>query len=285
MEKKRILEVSYKRSEAVIALSPEMKQGICSTGYPENRVSIVTNFSNILLFDHCADKPRNFKTSRGWSETDPLIVYTGAFGFINGLIFFVELAESLLKIDSNIKILLVGDGKEKDMIVHRATEIGVLNKNLFIINEVNKDELGTILCAADMASNVVIDVEAVWGNSANKFFDALAAGVPLLLNSGGWQAELIDKANAGVVLRGNSIDEDAIKVDNLLHDEVWMARARNQSLNLAKRYFDKDLLVKKVEEVLLMAIKKEGWRASLIGPCDFKKYMADTEMFVSQDVK
>ena len=45
-----------------------------------------------------------------------------------------------------------------------------------------------MLSIADMSSNIVINNEDVWENSANKFFDGLAASKPMLINSGGWQA-------------------------------------------------------------------------------------------------
>jgi hypothetical protein len=37
-------------------------------------------------------------------------------------------------------------------------------------------------------------------NSANKFFDSLAAGRSIAINYGGWQAELLSSTRAGVVL-------------------------------------------------------------------------------------
>ena len=41
-------------------------------------------------------------------------------------------------------------------------------------------------------------------NSANKFFDGLASGKPLMLNYGGWQSRLIKKSGAGFIIPNNS---------------------------------------------------------------------------------
>jgi len=38
----------------------------------------------------------------------------------------------------------------------------------------------------------------MWNNSANKFFDALAAGRAVLINYRGWQAELLKKRVRGL---------------------------------------------------------------------------------------
>ena len=41
-------------------------------------------------------------------------------------------------------------------------------------------------------------------NSANKFFDGLAAGKPMMINYGGWQSRLIKKNNAGFTIPNNN---------------------------------------------------------------------------------
>ena len=50
-------------------------------------------------------------------------------------------------------------------------------------------------------------------NSANKFFDGLASGKPLMLNYGGWQSKLIKKNNAGFIIP-NSNPKKAIEIIN-----------------------------------------------------------------------
>jgi hypothetical protein len=40
-------------------------------------------------------------------------------------------------------------------------------------------------------------VEALEHNSANKFFDTLASGRPMLINHGGWQEEVLRATGAG----------------------------------------------------------------------------------------
>jgi hypothetical protein len=40
----------------------------------------------------------------------------------------------------------------------------------------------------------------MWSNSANKFFDALASGTPVMINYQGWQADLLRDSMAGIVV-------------------------------------------------------------------------------------
>ncbi len=240
----------YTQSEAVIALSPGMKIGVVDSGYAEERVAIIPNFSDIDLFAMSSNK--------SWSSNGPLIVYTGAFGVVNGLKFLIELAKELKAINSNVNILLVGEGREFDFISHLAKEYNVLNNNLFIQKPISKSELPQLLSMASMSCNIVINNKEVWNNSANKFFDGLASGTPMLINSGGWQADLIQSYNAGISTYGLTLQESAKKVNELLNDKAWIDKVGNNALNLAKKNFDKISLINGIEEVLVKASVGKG---------------------------
>ena len=245
----------YSRSEAIIALSPGMKNGVVNSGYSEKRVSVIPNFSDIDLFSSNSGK---FSKVDEWNFDEPLLVYTGTFGMINGLSYLVELAQELRAINSNVNILLVGNGRERGYISNLAKEYDVLNNNLFIEEAIKKSELPKLLAMASMSCNIVIDNKEVWNNSANKFFDGLASGTPMLINSGGWQADLIETFNAGIVTHGLTLQESAVKIDKLLNDKEWIYESGGNAFNLGKKYFNKINLICSIEDVLLKASANKG---------------------------
>jgi glycosyltransferase involved in cell wall biosynthesis len=251
----------YRQSEAVIVLSPGMKNGVVKSGCLKSKVSVIPNFSDIGFF---LEKNKGDKTGR-WKFNSPLIVYTGTFGMINGLRYLVELAKELHEIQSNVTILLVGDGKENDEITKLAQHYKVLNNNLFIKKPIKKSELPWLLSIADMSCNIVIDNKDVWNNSANKFFDGLASGRPILINSGGWQADLIEEFNTGIVTFGLSLSEAAEKITYLLNNKEWVEKTGINALQLAKTYFDKGNLIGELERVLVEASNKNGTAAHKYG--------------------
>ena len=251
----------YSRSEAVVALSPGMKKGVVAAKFPKERISVIPNFSDIEMFTNNNQK----KNEHSWKFNGPLIVYTGTFGKVNGLKYLVELARELDKIKSNVNIMIVGDGREFKDIVRLAKDYNLLNSNFFIQHSIKKSELPKLLSFADMSCNIVIDNEDIWNNSANKFFDGLASAKPMLINSGGWQAELIEKFKAGIVTYDLSFNDAAKKVHLLLNDKNWKAETGLNSLNLAKKYFSRNKLVNDFEKVLLEASNKNGKAAHIYG--------------------
>lgn len=255
---------AYGNSEAVVALSPGMRDGVVKTGYPADRVAVVPNSCDNSEFGVDGAIGRRWRLTRPWLGDRPLIIYPGTFGKINGVGYLVELAEALKRIDPDVRILLIGEGAEKQAIVDRARLAGVLNVNLFMEDRIPKAEMPAVFSAADMVCSVVIDMEILHANSANKFFDALAAGKPILLNHGGWQADIIERAGCGVVTWRRSMGDAATLIADRLSDNAWLCAASQASRRIGVEYFDRDTLARQLEEVLVASANREGFRASAI---------------------
>jgi glycosyltransferase involved in cell wall biosynthesis len=98
-----------------------------------------------------------------------------------------------------VKLVFIGDGREKERLAAAAVERGLTNCLFF--PPVPKAELGAITASLDCGLMVLKDVPAFYrGTSPNKFFDYLAAGIPVVNNYPGWLAGLIEEHQCGVVV-------------------------------------------------------------------------------------
>ncbi|KRW64516.1 glycosyl transferase family 1 [Pseudomonas sp. TTU2014-096BSC] len=260
---------AYRNSEAIIALSPGMRDGVVKSGYPAERIAIIPNSSDNFEFAYDRQAAAQFRAQREWLQDRPLLVYTGTFGRINGVGFMVALAKEILTINSDIRILLVGDGQEKAEITKQAEQAGVLRVNLFIEESLPKRDIPALLSAANMASSLFIDLPEMQANSANKFFDALASGTPVLLNYGGWQHELLVTKRCGLALWGRPIEEAAKEVAARITDENWMEQAGRAARELAETAFDRDKLAAQFGDVIGIAVSRQGRGAAEIAPGNY----------------
>jgi glycosyltransferase involved in cell wall biosynthesis len=96
---------------------------------------------------------------------------------------------------------------------------------------------------------------AVKNSVQNKFFDALSAGKPVLFEHRGWSVELLNKQGGAVYIPSDSPLQAAEILAKSLEDSSWLEKAGKASLKLAKERFDRNLLAKQLEKVLLNAIK------------------------------
>ena len=255
---------AYMNSEAIIALSSGMRDGIIATGYDKHRVSVIPNACDREAFLIEREKVEMFRKERIWLGDKPLLLYAGTLGKINGVSYLVEIASSLAKHNSPVQILIVGEGAEQEKITAQAEAAGVLGKNLFIENYLPKNQMAALFGAADISASLFVDLPEMRANSANKFFDALAAGRPILINYGGWQAELLKESGAGLVTWKMSPDTAAEMIDKHIVDKDWLASASDASRRLASQLFDRDSLADDFESVLKMAVLRQGDKAHMV---------------------
>ena len=250
----RLLErLAYKSSSAIIALSPGMAKGIAATGVPIDHITEIPNGADLDLFRPDPEARDCFRTRLGISERQLLVVYAGTFGRINGVDYLVRLA-AVLANDARFHFLTVGDGQEFEDVKATARMLGVLNKNLQMLGSTSKAYMPKILAAADIATSFVIPIPALEANSANKFFDGLAAGCCLAINYGGWQAEILHEAGAGMQL-SRDVAVAARQLQELADHPDRVNQAKVSARLLAERRFSRDTLAAHLEQVLARAAR------------------------------
>ncbi len=254
---KKLERWAYRNSAAIVALSPGMKDGVVHTGYPAERVAVIPNGSDNAEFRYSAEAAQSFRAARPWLGDRRLLVYTGTLGRINGVSYMVDLAEAISKIAPEIRILVVGDGLERTQVIQQAKQKGVFEKNIFFETRVPKQDIPALLSAADMASSLFVDIPEMQPNSANKFFDALAAGTPIVINYGGWQHDLINSHACGLTVWRRPISEAAEMVVEKLLDTNWLAQSGAAARHLAEQSFDRDVLAVQLEKVITAVVQGE----------------------------
>jgi glycosyltransferase involved in cell wall biosynthesis len=176
-------------------------------------------------------------------------------GQVNGVEYVVDMAKAALAQDAHdLYFVVVGEGREREKVLAHARGAGVLDVNFELREPLPKTMMPAVLAAASVACSVVIDVPALWHNSANKFFDALAAGVPMLINHEGWQADLLRESGAGLVVPPHDPARAVADLVALVGDDGRLAAAGAAAARLADRSFDRDLLARQLLRTLEEAI-------------------------------
>ena len=182
-----------------------------------------------------------------------IVVYAGTLGFANGVDYIIRLAARMKSQDSNICFVVAGDGAKRDELTAMAHELGVYEKNLWMLAPLPKILVPPLLSAATVACSTFILDAAPWPNSANKFFDGLAAGKPIVINYLGWQKDVLDHSGAGIALPPDDLDGAAGKLKAFLDDDAAVTSASMASAHLADTQYNRNFLARKLRGVLEQA--------------------------------
>lgn len=250
---RQLEKLAYRCSARVVALSPGMATGVARAGYPADRIAIIPNSCDVALFRGADAEGEEFLRQYPQLGNGPLITYTGTFGPINGVDYFAEIAAAMAKIAPEVNLLAVGRGREEEKIAQHARDLGVLDKNFWMLPSLPKRVMPQVLRATTVALSLFIDLPEMWNNSANKFFDALAAGCPVAINYRGWQAEFIERVGAGLVIPARDPEKAAHSLHAFILDGERLRLARQAAIEAADGEFNRDRLAKELEGVLCQA--------------------------------
>src|SRR5699024_10896094 len=153
------------------------------------------------------------------------------------------------------KFLLVGEGNQKERLLNRVRDEKITNVEIKsslpkkeIVNVINDASLG-FMCV-DNKYKILED------NSANKFFDFLAAGLPIVINYEGWQKEVIEKNKIGFsVLEKNKM---VMKIIEIKENKELRLQMEHNSRKLAEHQFSDYNAKTKLCKILKKITEKRG---------------------------
>lgn len=230
--------ISYKSAHKLIGLSPGIVEGIAKRGISKERIALIPNGCDLDIFSDNVEawRPSQIK------EDDLLAVFAGTHGMANGLDAVLDAAAELKSRGrEDIKLLLIGRGKLKSALQERAKNEKL--DNVVFHEPVNKAQLSGLMRSTDIGMQILANIPAFYyGTSPNKFFDYIAAGLPVINNYPGWLAGMIKENQCGFVVEPENPKAfaDALESAATNKDELKIMGERSRAL--AENKFDRAAL-------------------------------------------
>jgi glycosyltransferase involved in cell wall biosynthesis len=181
----------YTNANLIVGLSPGMRNYISNVHKHPNVIS-VTNSANLKLFG----SPQEFPQVSIQLKRKKYAIYTGNIGAVNNSYWLLHTAEELLKRGrEDIKILLIGEGQQREELCLLAKKRNI--ENFHHLGLMPKTDLvafiqGALVSLVPLKNTPILDT-----SSPNKFFESLAAGVPVIQNTNGWMKIYLEENEVG----------------------------------------------------------------------------------------
>lgn len=118
---------AWRAASACVALGHDMASLVSEAGVPQERLKIIANWAPAGLTPKSGDGADITALRRQWGLTDRFVVqYSGNLGRVHDLDTVLD-AAALLRAESRIHFLFVGDGAQRVAIEARASQLGLPN--------------------------------------------------------------------------------------------------------------------------------------------------------------
>lgn len=192
---------STKRASAILVISPGMKRKLVERGVPENKITLMYNWC-----DETKIFPREstgiLRRELDIDSEKILLLYGGNLGKAQALDQWLD-ALSVLPENSNLELVLIGNGTERNHLREKAVQLHM--SNVHFLDSVPLEDFLEYACDADYLV-LSLDRQPIFEITIpGKLQTSLAMGKPIVSYVAGDAKDLISDFQCGMVVEDQSI--------------------------------------------------------------------------------
>lgn len=235
----------YSRATCFIVNSPAYKTYLISKGVEGHKISFISNGVDPEMFQALTDG-KEFREK--WHLNGAFVVtYTGAVGVANDIPVILKAANRLNE-NSDIKFLIVGDGKERKNLENIANEMKL--HNILFTGAVPKSQMAEVIAASDACVATLQNIPMFKTTYPNKVFDYMASAKPTILGIDGVIRQVIESAGGGMFVTPGD-DEALAKAVEMLKDNPDRAKKMGLSARAyVIEHFDRKNQARQFKELI-----------------------------------
>ena len=228
---KTAVEFSINKSDSVTAVSESLKKDTLRLFKIKKDIKVIYNFIDFEKYASLGDA----ECERGAlaKDNEKIITHISNFRPVKRISDVISIFYKVQqKIDA--KLLMVGDGPERDKAEKKVIELGIGEKVMFLGNT---SELNKILCLSDLF--LLPSETESFGLAA---LEAMAAKTPVISTNSGGLPEVNMNGKTGYLSNVGDTDEMANNAIYILEDENRLKEFKMNAFNFAKKFSIENIL-------------------------------------------
>lgn len=234
---------SINKSDAVTTVSKSLKEDTLRLFNIKKEINVVTNFIDISRFNHTfTDCQRAMMAT----EDEKIITHISNMREVKRIPDVIKVFYNIQK-EIPAKLMMVGEGPEREPAERLCEELGIAEKVVFFGNS---NEIDRILCFSDLF--LLPSKTESFGLSA---LEAMASGVPVISSNTGGIPEVNKEGFSGFLSDVGDVEDMSKNAIYILKDESRFKEFKKNAKSQAKT-FDIHQIVPKYEAIYQETLNK-----------------------------
>jgi N-acetyl-alpha-D-glucosaminyl L-malate synthase BshA len=224
---------SINKSDYVTSVSQSLKDDTLKLFKIKNKIRVIPNFIELdkVVKDPQAPCHRYVMAK----ENERIITHISNFRKVKRIPDIIKIFYNIQKV-MPAKLMMVGDGPEKEKAEVLCMELGIYDKVIFFGNS---NEIDKILCMTDLF--LLPSETESFGLAA---LEAMACGVPVISSNSGGLPEVNFDGISGYLSNVGDVEEMAANAIKILKDDEVLNQFKANALEVAKKFDIKNILPK-----------------------------------------
>ena len=237
---KEAVTFSINQSDIVTSVSESLKQDTLRLFRIDKDIKVIPNFTNIKKSKETSPCKRTVMAK----PEELIVTHISNFRKVKRIDDVVRIFYGIQQ-KLPAKLIMVGDGPEREIADQLCKDLGIKSKVLFLGNT---SDIDRILCFTDLF--LLPSASESFGLSA---LEAMAAGVPVVSSNTGGLPEVNEEGVSGYLCPIGDVKAMAEKAIYILEDKTRLAQFKQNARKVAER-FDEDKIVPMYEALYYSAI-------------------------------
>jgi L-malate glycosyltransferase len=224
---------SINKSDYVTSVSQSLKDDTLKLFKIKNKIRVIPNFIELDKVKKDPQAPCHRYVMA--KEDERIITHISNFRKVKRIPDIIKIFYNIQK-QLPAKLMMVGDGPEKEKAEALCMELGIYDKVIFFGNS---NEIDKILCMTDLF--LLPSETESFGLAA---LEAMACGVPVISSNSGGLPEVNFDGISGYLSNVGNVEEMAANAIKILKDDKILNEFKANALEVAKKFDIKNILPK-----------------------------------------
>jgi glycosyltransferase involved in cell wall biosynthesis len=185
----------YRHAHAIVCVSPAFIENLASRGIEREKLEFVPNGIDVSFWSQPGDGA-GWRSRHGLAPEHLVVSFVGTVGMAHGLGTLLEAAARLKEARPEVRVVIVGDGAEREGLERRAREGGL--SNVLFTGLVPRQNVRDVMEGTDIALVLLRDSPVFRTVLPTKMFEAMAARRPIVLGVDGQARRVLEASGGGV---------------------------------------------------------------------------------------
>ena len=233
----------YRKATNIVVVTDSFKDNMVQRGINPGKIYTIKNG---VKLDNFYPKPKDAELLDKLQLRNKFVVaYIGTHGLAHKLDFILESAKLIT--DTNIHILLIGDGAERDNLLKLKEKLSL--NNVTMLASVSKNEIARYISISDISLVNLKKSDTFKKVIPSKIFENAAMQRPILLGVEGEAQSIIEHYQAGLCFEPENTSDFIRKLELLAADKKLYSQCQIGCKNLAYD-FNREKLAKRMFEII-----------------------------------
>ncbi len=245
----------YHRAALVVTVTESFRDTLIKRGISGDKIVTVTNGADIEFFQSSGNQLRDEIRQECGLENKFTVMYLGAHGISHSLETIVRAAD-VLRDETSVCFLLVGEGAEKNKLVELKQQLNL--PNLMMLPGQPKARVPGFYQAADVCLVMLRDVPLFTTFIPSKMFEIMAAARPIIAAVKGESEEILRRSGNAVLIEQEDPASLAAAVMQLQADLTRRDQMAQEGREFVIKNYSRESLAEKYMNALVLTLQERG---------------------------